>query len=147
MALALTTPRSSSSPRPLMPCPLSVLVVDDEPMLAELTSEILADFGFNAITRTCPLAALDWLALRHGLDLLITDVQMPRMDGLELARRAHIAKPDLPVIYVSGYSAQLAGTSLALPRQTLYVGKPFTRRDLLTAVAALCCPNTPIDGA
>lgn len=131
---------------PLMSCRPSVLVVDDEPMLAELTSEILADFGFTAITRTCPLAALDWLALRHGVDLLITDVQMPRMDGLELARRAHIAAPDLPVIYVSGYSAQLAGKSLALPSQTLYVGKPFTRRALLTAVAALCCPDAPIDG-
>lgn len=83
----------------------SVLLVEDEVLLREATSEDLQDLGYEAI---CAQSAAEaWDILQTGVQLvaLITDIRMPGdWDGWELARQARALRPQLGVIYVSGYS-------------------------------------------
>ena len=63
--------------------------------------------------------------------MLLTDVVMPGMSGMELARRAREVRPDLHVVFMSGYSAEVVGHQGSIPVDTTIIQKPFTRRDLL----------------
>jgi two-component system, cell cycle sensor histidine kinase and response regulator CckA len=73
-----------------------------------------------------------WRRHRHEIGALVTDLRMPEMGGRELVARVRAESPDLPVVYVSGYSDQGVATSLA--SHEAYVGKPFTSDALLSAL-------------
>ena len=78
-----------------------LLVVDDEKDIRELTSALLADDGYEILTAEDGLQALELLSQFHP-DLVITDLQMPRMSGFELVKIMHQRFPELPVIIISG---------------------------------------------
>jgi CheY-like chemotaxis protein len=83
--------------------PCTVLVVEDEILVLSLLAETLEDEGFRVVAAENGAEALE--ALEHGgsrVDVLFTDINMPGIDGLELARRARALIPGLPVIYASG---------------------------------------------
>jgi CheY-like chemotaxis protein len=83
----------------------TVLLVEDEPLLREVTSEDLQDLGFETICARDADQALEYLDSEQSLAALITDIRMPgAVDGLGLAKRARELRPELPVIYLSGYS-------------------------------------------
>ena len=79
-----------------------VLIVDDDPPLCELLRLSLAEKGFSATTRASAEAALTTLSSRE-FDVMITDVRLPRMDGLELCRRVTAERPDLPVVVITAF--------------------------------------------
>jgi CheY-like chemotaxis protein len=81
----------------------TVLVVDDEPEVLEIASEILEDSGYRVVQAAGPARALDLLEHEPAIALLFTDVIMPGMNGFELARRARAMRPSLRVLYTSGY--------------------------------------------
>ena len=81
---------------------LRVLMAEDEALAAEVLEEALADAGFSILMAEDGLAALD-LAGRHGFDVLLTDLRMPRMGGHELIRRLRQRRPNLPVVVMTGY--------------------------------------------
>lgn len=82
-----------------------VMVVDDEPALRSLMSDVLRMNGYPVLTAAHALEALDLCAEAGHPDLLVTDVMMPpHCDGLELARLMRQGKPDLKVLYVSAYA-------------------------------------------
>jgi CheY-like chemotaxis protein len=112
-----------------------VMVVDDEPMVGEFMSELLAGWGLEVVLQRDPQAALAWLQDdSRALDLLITDQTMPQMSGLELARRAHRARPSLPVLL---YSGQADAIDAALCRQhgvLAVLPKPVDHEALRTLV-------------
>jgi CheY-like chemotaxis protein len=81
----------------------TVLVVDDEPEILAIAAEILQEGGYRVIEAASPLRALDVLEHEPAVELLFTDVIMPGMNGFELAQRARALRPDLRVLYTSGY--------------------------------------------
>lgn len=85
----------------------TLLLVDDEPTIRRLVSRALRADGFVVHEADSGESALAALAELGTVDLLITDLIMPGMDGAELARRALALCPTLPVLFVSGYCADL----------------------------------------
>ncbi|HEY4356528.1 MAG TPA: response regulator [Acidobacteriaceae bacterium] len=112
----------------------SVLVVDDEPDLLEIAVLFLRDKGYNAMGALDGATALAVLQERPDIGLLITDVTMPGMNGIELAEKARLLNPLLAVVYCSGHYAD------ALLRQYASIGegsvlhKPYEWKDFFTAV-------------
>src|SRR6478752_1107777 len=88
---------------------MTVLVVDDEPDMREVVRRILQRRGFLVLDAGLPEPAMD-LARDHidTLDLLLTDVRMPAITGAELANRLRELRPDLPVLYMSGFPGEHA---------------------------------------
>jgi CheY-like chemotaxis protein len=115
----------------------SVLVVDDEPMVCTFMQHVLEGRGYHVWRAHGGGDALEIL-VKHGheLSLLVTDVLMPDISGLALARAARQSFPDLPVLYVSGYHGNYGGKVPASAR----MGKPFTAVEFLGHVEALVAP-------
>jgi CheY-like chemotaxis protein len=85
-----------------------VLLVDDEVALTQLGSRVLERLGYQVIAETDPVAALATLrAAPDGFDVLLTDLTMPTMSGLELLREVRQVRPDLPVVLATGYGGGL----------------------------------------
>jgi two-component system, cell cycle response regulator CpdR len=99
-----------------------VLVVDDEPLILYFTLSMLENLGCEVVTAECGAGALERLAADGRIEVLITDVQMPGMDGYELAARAQSERPSLQVIFCSGRSNPRNGCT--------FIQKPFTQEDL-----------------
>ena len=118
--------------------PHRVLVAEDDPVVRTLLQRLLRDAGFEVRTAKHGDEALG-MALRASgaFDLVVTDVRMPVMDGLELARRLRERWPGLPVLYISGYDVELsAGSRRSGSRQAL-LRKPFDLDELLREVTRL----------
>jgi len=109
------------------------LVVDDEEMVREIVVWALEDMGFDVVGASSGDQAFDLLG-RDAIDLLLTDIRMPGgIDGWTLAEKARAVMPDLPVIYVSGYSHEP-------PRMTkgsVFVQKPLRTETLRQAIEDL----------
>ncbi|WP_458096614.1 ATP-binding protein [Roseomonas sp. WA12] len=114
--------------------PLRVLVVEDDEAVASLVLDMMGHLGHTAMRATGPIDALRQLESGLEIDLVFTDVLMPGgMDGLDLARALHDARPELPVLLTSGYGgapARVAEAGLPLLR------KPYTLGALRDALAA-----------
>jgi len=111
-----------------------ILVVDDEPMLRSLVGRMLADEGFPVLEAADGREALDALE-QFGRDvaLVITDVVMPRVSGVELLERLSVSHRGLPVVLMSGYrERQLLERGLTAPCAMLE--KPFSAAVLLAEV-------------
>lgn len=117
--------------------PPTALVVDDEPLLAELTAEFLEELGFAVQFHVSPTDALSWVARQKNIDIMVTDIRMPEIDGFTLAKAARAIHEDLPIIYVSGYASGLFGAEVLLPDRSVFIKKPYSLRDMRSAVAAL----------
>jgi PAS domain S-box-containing protein len=85
-----------------------VLLVEDNDQVREFAESLLADLDYEVASAASAEAALVLLDTRP-VDILFTDVMMPGMSGVELARRAREARPDLPVLLASGYNAEISG--------------------------------------
>jgi two-component system cell cycle sensor histidine kinase/response regulator CckA len=133
--LPLVTAPTITAPAPPRQAPpdgngRTVLVVEDEPALARVISRILTDGGYHVVTAANGPEALE-LDEQHPCDVLLTDVIMPEMSGRRLAELLHERRPDLPVLYMSGYSNGLLGTTKVLDEDVAFIEKPFTGSDLL----------------
>jgi PAS domain S-box-containing protein len=111
----------------------TVLVVEDEPAMREVIRRILDRSGYHAVAAASGQEALDVLAsqLEH-IDVLLTDVIMPRMQGKELAGRIRILQPAARVVFMSGYTQGLLGTQGVLQPGVHLIEKPFSESTLLT---------------
>jgi CheY-like chemotaxis protein len=112
-----------------------VLVVDDESELLEVAVNYLEEMGFEILAATDGLHALQTLRANPDIELLLTDIVMPGgMNGVELANTIREERPDLKLLYMSGYPsgvlAERSGTTLDAPLIT----KPYTREKLATAI-------------
>jgi two-component system cell cycle sensor histidine kinase/response regulator CckA len=114
-----------------------VLVAEDEPSIRTLVSRMLTARGFRVLAGEDGIAALEAMAASdEPPTLLISDVVMPRMGGVELARELRRLVPGIPVLFMSGYTS-----SAALPDADLtdaaFIAKPFSTDDLMRRVAEL----------
>jgi signal transduction histidine kinase len=114
----------------------TVLVVEDEPAVREITARILRRSGFAVLEAASGAEALT-LAADRQFDLLLTDLVMPQVSGTELARRIHQMLPDVPVLFMSGYSQDVLGPRGALDSGAPLIQKPFAAQELLKAIRAL----------
>ena len=103
-----------------------ILFVDDDPLIAMSTTEMLEDLGHRVIGANSGQHALDILKSEQPLDLMVTDHMMPGMTGLELAAASREVRPSLPVLLATGYAELPEGTQLNLPR----LAKPYHQDQL-----------------
>jgi len=110
-----------------------VLVVEDEPALREVTRRTLAENGYQVVAAASGTEALSVLTSQlERVDLLLTDVIMPNMQGKELAAKVLALRPDTPVVFMSGYTQGLLGTQGVLEPGIHLIEKPFSEASLLT---------------
>jgi len=111
----------------------TVLVVEDEPAMREVTRRILDRSGYHVVAAASGHEALDVLArqLEH-IDVLLTDVVMPRMQGKELADKIRVMQPAVRVVFMSGYTHGLLGAQGVLEPKVHLIEKPFSETTLLT---------------
>jgi len=109
----------------------TILVVEDEPMILDITRTILKLQGYNVLSAATPAEAIR-LAGEHagGLDLLVTDVIMPEMNGRELADILLSLRPGLRCLFMSGYTADVIAHHGVLDEGVSFIQKPFYRRTL-----------------
>jgi CheY-like chemotaxis protein len=113
----------------------TILVVDDEPDLLKLLKEILQDDGYTVISAVGPAEGLGFVTLfKENIDLLLTDVMMPEMDGFELSERVKTIVPDIRVLFISGYTAEIIGRQNNLVEGLNFIRKPFSCEELCSAV-------------
>ena len=114
----------------------TVLIVEDESAVLLAAVRILSGHGYKVRAQSDPSDALTVLGDPSAqVDILVTDVVMPGLSGVELAREARALRPELPVLYMSGYSDELVANRGTLPAGSNVMRKPFTRRDLLAAIS------------
>jgi len=110
-----------------------ILVVDDEKMIRDLCAHILADEGYVVTVMPNGEAALAELS-RTPTDLLITDIRMPGMDGLELFERVKKMNPDMVTIFITGHGTLDTAIESLMRGVEGFVLKPFTQEELVNAV-------------
>lgn len=114
----------------------TILVVEDETPVRELVCDLLAGHGYKILQAESGRKALDvWEGSKDRIDLVLTDLVMPdRMNGRELAERLWLERPDLKVIFTSGYSAEVVGKDFVMRRGLNYLQKPYPPHRLATVV-------------
>ena len=114
--------------------PKAILVAEDEEDVRLVVSEALAAAGFMVLNAESGPEALRILEANPGIDLLFTDIRMPGgMDGFELAHRAKQMRPDLRVVYTSGYVKELPWGEHGIGHGPM-LRKPYRNRDLVAEV-------------
>ena len=114
----------------------TILVVEDDQQVRGVAGRILAAHGYAVIEAEGGEDALAVVAAGEHVDLLLADVVMPGMSGVELAERLRRTQPELPVLHMSGYANGNSGRDLSLELPEL-LEKPFSATDLLVRVRAL----------
>ncbi|WP_099512068.1 hybrid sensor histidine kinase/response regulator [Microvirga ossetica] len=115
----------------------TVLVVEDEPVIRNLIIEVLQDLGYRALEASDGPAGLKVLQSRQRIDLLVTDVGLPGINGRQLADAARETRPDLKVLFITGYAenATLANGFLD-PGMEIFT-KPFAVEALATRIRSM----------
>jgi PAS domain S-box-containing protein len=101
-----------------------VLVVEDEPLVRLLIVETLNDLGYKALETADSAAALRILQSSQRIDLLVSDIGLPGLNGRQLADAARVKRPNLKVLFVTGYAENAAGSSF-LESGMEMIAKPF----------------------
>ncbi|HEY1427324.1 MAG TPA: response regulator [Caulobacteraceae bacterium] len=115
----------------------TVLVVDDEPTVRMLVSDTLGELGYQAVEAGDATSALRVLESDARIDLLITDVGLPGMNGRQLADAARKARPDLKVLFITGYAENAAITNGHLEPGMHVVSKPFAMDKLAARIRSI----------
>ena len=130
----LMLPVATAAPEVEAPAPATqgtkrsavILFVDDDPLIAMSTMEMLEDLGHHVIGANSGLHALDILKSEQPIDLMMTDHVMPGMTGIELAAATRQVRPSLPILLATGYAELPDGAQLDLPR----LAKPYHQDQL-----------------
>lgn len=118
---------------------ITVLVVDDDALIAMCTVEMLEDLGHDVIEVNSGSRALDVLQNGRPIDLLITDYSMPKMNGAQLASAARELRPDLPILLATGYTELPSSAGVDLP----CIAKPFRQEQLAVTITKVLAPPRP----
>jgi len=109
-----------------------ILVVDDDELVRRVVTELLEDCDFSVIEARSGSEALALVRYKPDLDLVISDVNMPEMDGLQLIGELRAIRPSLPIILMSGRPYH--------DRSYPFLAKPFTQQSLLACIARAKAP-------
>ena len=115
----------------------TVLVVEDEPVVRSLIVEVLTDLGYQAVEAADGPSGLRYLESEHRVDLLVTDVGLPGLNGRQLAEQARALRPGLKVLFITGYAENAALTSGFLLPGMEIVTKPFATETLAAKIRSM----------
>ncbi len=112
-----------------------ILVVEDEITILNLSKTILEKLGYTVLTASTPSEALRLVEMHSGrIQLLLTDVIMPEMNGRDLASQLHTCFPDIKTLFMSGYTADVISHRGVLDEGVCFIHKPFSTNDLAAKV-------------
>ena len=112
-----------------------ILLVDDEKDVTEVMEQMLSDLGYRVTCKNDPLSALECFKLRHfSYDLVISDMTMPKMTGMQLVAEMHRVNPDIPVIMATGNRRDISPEQAAQIGINVFLMKPPAIGDLARAV-------------
>lgn len=129
----------------------SVLIVDDEPSVRQTLSEWMRNQNFRVFEAEGGRQAMEMIQ-RDDPDIVISDVVMPGMDGIQLLKEAKAVKADTPFLMISGYPSRSTAVDIMKYGASDYLPKPFTPEELVKRVSrthrlkALCKPLDPARG-
>lgn len=113
-----------------------ILLAEDDESMRRFLHQALENAGYDVVSFDNGQSAYDRLC-EDGFDLLLTDIVMPEMDGIELARRATGLDPDLKVMFITGFAAVALNPESNAPKDAKVLSKPFHLRDLVGEVDRL----------
>ncbi|MBV9827477.1 MAG: response regulator [Alphaproteobacteria bacterium] len=116
-----------------------ILVIDDDPVLQQVIRLTLEAAGHTVLRCDNGRKAIDIVTYDHA-DLIVTDIIMPEMDGIEMVRAVRRVRPELPIVAISGGSNGNADDYLGMAKvfgASMTLTKPFRPQDLVTAIAEL----------
>ncbi|OYY71081.1 MAG: response regulator [Sphingomonadales bacterium 28-55-16] len=114
---------------------IRILLAEDDHAMREYLTRALERSGYEVVAVDRGTAAAPLLVSEH-FDLLLTDIVMPEMDGIELARHCNIVSPTVEVIFITGFSAVALRAGESMPNAKI-LSKPFHLNDLVHAVERL----------
>ncbi len=105
----------------------TILLVEDEESLLSLTKSMLEKLGYKVISSNCPLTAIEIAKkFKSKIDLVLTDVLMPQMNGKELFKELHNILPNTKVLFMSGYAAEVLKEKIDFQNEIYLMEKPFS---------------------
>jgi len=110
-----------------------ILVVDDEPLVTRGCRRILTDAGYEVATACTGQDGLN-RAFKERFDLVITDLRLPDLDGMELVRALRSRRPDIPVVVITGYGSVPSAVEAVRLGASDYIEKPFTPRQIMEVI-------------
>ncbi len=117
--------------------PETILLVEDDATILDVTRKMLEGLGYRVLAVPAPSMALQ-LAMEHpgSIDLLLSDVVMPEINGQELARQLRALRPDTRCLFMSGYTADIIAHNGLLEAGIHFLQKPFSLTDLANKIRA-----------
>jgi two-component system, cell cycle sensor histidine kinase and response regulator CckA len=113
----------------------SILVVDDQPTVRRMAHRLLSEWGFRVFEAESGEEAMEVLETAHaGVQLVIVDVVMPLLDGVQVTRRIQERWPEQRVLYMSAHPAEVLSRYGLAELEVPFLAKPFTRDELLNKV-------------
>jgi two-component system, cell cycle response regulator CpdR len=113
-----------------------ILLAEDDESMRGFLERALVKAGYDVVAFTNGIDALDRLK-EEPFTLLLTDIVMPRMDGIELARRASELDPALKIMFITGFAAVILNNETRTPKDARVLSKPFHLKDLVREVGKL----------
>jgi len=110
-----------------------ILLAEDDVDMRRFLVKALQNAGFDVISYDNGLSAYQRLR-EEPFELLLTDIVMPEMDGIELARRAAELDPDIKIMFITGFAAVALHPASEAPKQAKVLSKPFHLREIVTEV-------------
>jgi two-component system, cell cycle sensor histidine kinase and response regulator CckA len=114
----------------------TVLLVEDEELVLRLTTALLKQLGYTVLASPRAEHALTRIEAKEPFDLLLTDVLLPGIDGPELYRRAAFKRGAFPVVFMSGYTADVLAEKGLAEARAAFLQKPFSHDELAAKVRA-----------
>ena len=113
-----------------------IILAEDDNDMRRFLAKALQNAGYDVISFDNGLAAYQRLR-EEPFELLLTDIVMPEMDGIELARRASELDPDIKIMFITGFAAVALNADSAAPRNAKVLSKPVHLRELVNEVQKL----------
>ena len=115
---------------------MKILLAEDDNDMRRFLVKALQNAGYDVASFDNGLSAYNWLR-EEPFELLLTDIVMPEMDGIELARRATELDPDIKVMFITGFAAVALNADSETPKDAKVLSKPFHLKDLVGEVEKL----------
>jgi two-component system, cell cycle sensor histidine kinase and response regulator CckA len=113
----------------------TILLVEDEPSILAMTKVMLERLGYTVIPANSPSEAIRLAEFnKNHIDVLLTDVVMPKMTGRDLVRHMMPLYPDLKTLFMSGYTANVIAHHGVLDEGVHFIEKPFSKKDLAAKI-------------